>query len=62
MKKAIGNDLVDLAGSIRYETEKAFLFHDGTKTVWLPKSQCEWDEASRIMTLPEWLALEKELI
>lgn len=36
------NDLIDIAGEVRGETEKAYRFFDGERTVWLPKSQCEW--------------------
>lgn len=56
------NELVDLSGEIRAETQKAWCFYDGKTTVWLPKSQCEWDSESRVMTLPVWLATEKDLI
>lgn len=30
--------------------------------VWLPKSQIEVDERNKVITMPEWMALEKELI
>jgi hypothetical protein len=30
--------------------------------VWLPKSQIEIDDKKNIITMPEWLAEEKELI
>jgi hypothetical protein len=56
------SDLVDISGEIVGETELAWRFFDGTITVWLPKSQCEWDENNGEMTMPEWLALEKGLI
>lgn len=56
------SDLVDIAGEVRGETEKAYRFFDGSQTVWLPKSQCEWDPDEEIMTMPEWLAEDKELI
>ncbi len=55
-------DLHDLSGELRGETEKAWRFYDGKETVWLPKSQCEWDPDSKTMTVPEWLAQEKGLI
>ena len=63
-RKAQGNDLVDIAGELvpPRETPRAFRFYDGSNTVWLPKSQCEWDEESQVMTMPEWLAMEKGLI
>lgn len=56
------SDLVDIAGEVKGETEKAWRFFDGTRTVWLPKSQVEWDATDKTMAMPEWLAREKELI
>ena len=56
------SDLVDIAGEIRGETDKAYRFFDGELTVWLPKSQCEWDADDKTMAMPEWLAADKELI
>jgi hypothetical protein len=61
-KRASGNDLIDVAGELRAETERAWRFYDGKETVWLPKSQCEWDEESKTMTMPEWLAMGKGLV
>lgn len=55
------NELVDIAGEVRAETEKAVQFNDGTRSVWLPRSQIEINDDGTI-TLPEWLALDKELI
>lgn len=55
-------ELADISGEIQGETEKAYRFFDGKITVWLPKSQCEWDKDAKIMVMPEWLAKEKELI
>lgn len=57
-----GNQLIDIAGEVKGETEKAYRFYDGKETVWLPKSQVEWYEDEGTMTMPEWLALEKGLI
>lgn len=56
------SDLVDIAGELRHETEKAFLVFDGTKEVWLPKSQVEHDPKDRTFAMPEWLAKAKGLI
>lgn len=56
------SDLVDVAGELRGETERAYRFFDGRVEVWLPKSQVEWDVAERTMAMPEWLAKDKELI
>lgn len=60
----MSNRSVEVDGEVLVElsTDEAFRFFDGTREVWLPRSQCEWDEASGVMSLPEWLALEKELI
>ena len=54
--------LIDIAGEVTAQTEKAFRFFDGKLTVWLPKSQCEWDTDKKEMTMEEWLAKEKGLI
>jgi hypothetical protein len=56
------HDIIEVAGEVRHETEKAYKFFDGKTTVWLPKSQCEWDETDRTMQMPEWLAMDKGLI
>ena len=57
------SDLIDLSGGVvAGETDKAFRFVYEDKTVWLPKSQVEWDPSDRTMTLPSWLAEEKELV
>lgn len=54
--------LVDIAGELRHETERAFLLFDGARTVWLPKSQVEHHPEDGVFVMPEWLAKEKELI
>lgn len=57
------SDLIDIAGIVKHQTEKAYLFDGGgDEAVWLPKSQCEWDEEEKTMTMPEWLAKDKGLI
>ncbi len=56
------SDLVDIAGVLLNETERAYRLNDGTHVVWLPKSQCEWDPTDGTMAMPSWLAKEKELI
>jgi hypothetical protein len=56
------SDLVDVAGEVRGETDKAYRFFDGAQTVWLPKSQCEWDADYKTMAMPAWLAQDKGLI
>ena len=55
--------IVTLDGAVSAETAKAYRFSaDGENFVWLPKSQCEWDADAGEMQLPEWLAIEKELV
>ncbi len=58
------SDLIDISCKLIAETDRAFLVSDdGGKTKhWVPKSQCEYDEDSNTLTMPEWLAKDKELI
>jgi hypothetical protein len=53
--------LVDIEVEIRYSTERAIMVWDGEREVWLPKSQVEINTDGTV-TMPEWLAKEKELI
>lgn len=62
MVRRTNHDLTDVEGQVVGETEKGFKFYNGSVTEWLPKSQVEWDEESKIMTMPEWLANEKGFI
>jgi hypothetical protein len=50
-----------LCKELKYETDKAYLIRIGKKEYWFPKSQCEFDEKSLILTLPFWLVEDKEL-
>lgn len=62
------SDLVDLTMQLHVETAKAVLVSDdGEKqnAVWLPLSQIEIEKQRNgvvIVTLPEWLAIEKGLV
>jgi hypothetical protein len=67
------SDLHDFELYVRAETEKAILVSDGTrdaegkeKRFWLPLSQIEREknhkDGTEIITMPEWLAIEKELV
>ena len=63
------SDLIDLLLVWRHETERAIAVtetEDGRKWVWLPKSLIEYERdvaaGTVAVTLPERLALEKELI
>lgn len=62
MPKLGNSDLVDVAGEIKSETDKAYRFFDGSRTEWVPKSQCEWDADAKTMSMPEWLAMDKGFI
>ncbi len=55
------NELVDLNGTITAQTDKAVMFSTGDRKVWLPRSQIEINDDGTV-TMPEWLALDKELI
>jgi len=56
------SDIIDIAGEIRAETDKAIQFFDGDRTVWLPRSQIEIDAIDGAVAMPEWLAKDKGLI
>lgn len=58
----VKSDLVDIAGRIEGETDLAFRFNDGSRTVWLAKQHCEWDPDAQTMAMPEWVARDKGLI
>ncbi len=64
----MNKELVDLTVTLHHETEKAFLVSDSgdrDKAIWVPKSQCEVEVLKGntvILTMPEWLAIERELI
>jgi len=57
---------IEIIVSIERETEAAYLVDDGDRTVWVPKSQVTLDPHQKSgfhsMFIPEWLAIEKELI
>jgi hypothetical protein len=36
------HEIIEIAGEVRHETEKAYLLFDGDKEVWIPKSHGEW--------------------
>lgn len=54
--------LTDIEIHVRHETDKAYLVYDGKKTVWLPKSQVQLSDDKKTITMPEWLAIDKELV
>lgn len=59
------SDIIDLKVQILHERDKAILVDDGDRKVWLPKSMIEFEPDAgtlSIVSLPEWLARDKELI
>lgn len=61
------SDLIDITGVLRAETGKAVqIDHGGKAPCWLPRSQVEIaanaDGRTVTVTMPEWLAMEKEII
>jgi hypothetical protein len=51
---------------IKWETENAYLLTDGVNEFWIPKSQVTEKEhisgSDYEITIPEWLAIDKEII
>lgn len=59
------SDLVDIDVEIKHMTDKAVLVSDGDNDVWLPLSQTEVEDngdGTGVVTIPEWLAIEKGLL
>lgn len=62
--KSTDGNYIELTGTIKAKTEKALLFNDGVgKEVWLPLSQIN-SQIKGVVTIiiPEWLAIDKELV
>lgn len=59
-------ELVEVFGVIKKDRENAILLDDGEYQAWLPKSLIEIDDDDSedvvTVTLPEWLAIEKDLV
>ncbi|UYO50287.1 hypothetical protein KQX64_06855 [Rhodopseudomonas palustris] len=51
-------ELIDIAGELRSETERAFRIFDGEVTKWVPKSLVEKND-NGTFTMPVWLAKER---
>jgi hypothetical protein len=64
------SDLVDLTLHIHHETDAAILVSDTgeeKRAVWVPRSQVEIEKLGprgneAIVTMPQWLAIEKEFV
>lgn len=66
---AKGSEIVDIDVQLKIDRDKAMLVTSLTtnKEAWVPKSLVEFEQHARsagigTLTLPSWLALEKELI
>lgn len=55
------HDIIEIAGELRVETEKAYRIFDGKKTEWVPKSQVQ-NNNDGTFSMPEWLAKDKGFI
>lgn len=57
---------VEIEVEVLGETEKAYKITTGDDPCWIPKSLCFLQPATRetptMLTMPEWLALERGLI
>lgn len=53
-------EFVEISGEVRRESERAYLFFDGSREAWVPKSQVETAENG--LHMPEWLAKDKGFI
>ncbi|TPN44419.1 hypothetical protein FJ981_27880 [Mesorhizobium sp. B1-1-4] len=62
------SDLIDVTVQLHHETDRAVLVSDDGEresAIWIPLSQCEVlkrPNGIAIVTMPEWLALDKGLI
>jgi hypothetical protein len=55
-------EIIDITVEIRAETEKAYQVFDGKITVWVPKSQVEYDPDNKTIAMPAWLATDKGFV
>lgn len=60
------SDLIDIDVVLVHKTDKAWLIRDADgNDIWIAKSQAELDQSKPgkwVLTLPQWLAEQKELI
>lgn len=52
--------LYEFEATLRDETDRAFLVEYEEKDIWLPKNQTTYEDG--LFIVPEWLAIEKELV
>ena len=53
--------MVEITGEVKIQTGKAIQFYDGSRTVWLPRSQIEIADDGAVWCA-EWLAKKNGLI
>lgn len=56
------SDIIDVEAVVLHRTNHAALVTDGTVREWLPLSLIEVDEDDEIVSMPEWLAVEKGFV
>lgn len=54
------NEPFEFFGELRHETDAAYLFFDGAKEVWCPKSITEIEQDGTVI-VPEWFAIKEGL-
>jgi hypothetical protein len=66
MEATMKSCLIEIAVNIVHTTERAVLVRDGNREVWLPLAHTEVGPirqgGNATVTIPEWLAIEKELV
>lgn len=62
-------EMVEVSCELRRETDRALLIHDGTREIWVPKSQCQWgddgapaDGKAGTLYVARWMAKREGLI
>ena len=58
-------EMFDISATLLKESADGIKVRDGAKVFWLPKSQVEHDlevGETGIISIPEWLAIKKELV
>ncbi len=65
--QGVGKNYYEFTGQIKWETERAIKFFDGNVEVWIPRQFLEGEPESVgkgmvTITIPEWLAEDKELL
>jgi len=60
------NNPVEFCGEIKNESDLAYMVYDGDSITWIPKSQVmklkPVKNSDFIITIPEWLAIEKGIV